>query len=131
MSKTAFITGVTGQDGSYLAKVLLERGYSVCGGVRRSSSDNTWRLQELGILGDVEIIDFDLAEITNIMRTIERIRPHEIYNLAAQSFVGASFESPIYTSEMDALGPVSHSRGHSADKSDSSLLSSIHVGNVR
>src|SRR5262245_47415302 len=91
MSKTALITGVTGQDGAYLAKLMLELGYRVVGGVRRTSSDNTWRLEELGVLGHIEMIDLDVAEITNIMRVIERFRPDEIYNLAAQSFVRSSF----------------------------------------
>lgn len=106
MGKRALITGVTGQDGAYLAKLLLERGCQVFGGVRRTSSDNTWRLEELGALADVELVDLDVAEITNIIRMVEHIRPDEIYNLAAQSFVGASFENPIYTAEIDALGTV-------------------------
>ncbi len=106
MSKTILITGVTGQDGSYLAKLMLERGYTVVGGVRRTSSDNTWRLAELGILGDVELIDLDVAEITNIFRMIQRVQPDEIYNLAAQSFVRTSFDHPIYTADIDALGPA-------------------------
>jgi GDPmannose 4,6-dehydratase len=106
MGEAVLITGITGQDGAYLAKVLLERGCSVFGGIRRTSSDNTWRLQELGILKEVALVHFDLVEITNIIRMIERVRPREIYNLAAQSFVGSSFEQPIYTAETDALGPA-------------------------
>ncbi len=106
MSKTILITGVTGQDGSYLAKLMLERGYTVVGGVRRTSSDNTWRLAELGVLGDVELIDLNVAEITNIFRMIQRVQPDEIYNLAAQSFVRTSFDHPIYTADIDALGPA-------------------------
>jgi GDPmannose 4,6-dehydratase len=106
MSKTALITGVTGQDGAYLAKLMLELGYRVVGGVRRTSSDNTWRLDELGVLGHIEMIDLDVAEITNILRVIERFRPDEIYNLAAQSFVRSSFEQPIYTADIDAIGPA-------------------------
>ena len=106
MSKTILITGVTGQDGSYLAKLMLERGDRVVGGVRRTSADNTWRLAELGILGNVELIDLDVAEITNVLRMIERTRPDEIYNLAAQSFVRSSFEQPIYTADIDAIGPA-------------------------
>jgi GDPmannose 4,6-dehydratase len=106
MSKTILITGVTGQDGAYLAKHMLERDCKVIGGVRRTSSDNTWRLTELGILDDVELIDLDVAEITNILRVVERVRPDEIYNLAAQSFVRTSFDHPIYTADIDALGPA-------------------------
>jgi GDPmannose 4,6-dehydratase len=106
MSKTILITGVTGQDGAYLAKLMLERGCKVVGGVRRTSSDNTWRLAELGVLNEVELIDLDIAEITNILRMIERVRPDEIYNLAAQSFVRTSFDHPIYTADIDALGPA-------------------------
>jgi GDPmannose 4,6-dehydratase len=106
MSGTALITGVTGQDGAYLSKLLLERGCKVVGGVRRTSSDNTWRLADLGILHDIELIDLDVAEITNILRTVERLRPDEIYNLAAQSFVRSSFDHPIYTADIDALGPA-------------------------
>jgi GDPmannose 4,6-dehydratase len=106
MSKTALVTGITGQDGAYLSRELLDRGFSVFGGVRRTSSDNTWRLEELGIAREAQFVDFDLVEITNIIRAIEHIRPSEIYNLAAQSFVRSSFEQPIYTAETDALGAV-------------------------
>ena len=83
MSKTALITGITGQDGAYLAKLLLAKGYKVYGGARRSSSSNTWRLAELGVERDVELIDFELTEMGNVDREIDRIRPDEIYNLGA------------------------------------------------
>jgi GDPmannose 4,6-dehydratase len=106
MNKRALITGVTGQDGAYLAQLLLRKGYQVIGAVRRTSMSNLARLEELGIAGNVELVDFDLLELSNIYRTIERTRPDEIYNLAAQSFVGASFELPIYTGDCDALGVV-------------------------
>jgi GDPmannose 4,6-dehydratase len=106
VGKTALITGVTGQDGAYLAKFLLEKGYRVVGGIRRSSSGAMLRLDELGITERVEIIDFDLAELTNIMRALDKIKPDEIYNLAAQSFVGLSFEQPIYTCDADGIGPL-------------------------
>jgi GDPmannose 4,6-dehydratase len=102
--KRALITGATGQDGSYLAKLLLEKGYSVAGAVRRTSLSNVARLEKLGIAKDIELVDFDLLELSNIMRVVERTRPDEIYNLAAQSFVSLSFEHPIYTGECDALG---------------------------
>jgi GDPmannose 4,6-dehydratase len=106
MAKTALVTGITGQDGAYLAKFLLEKGYRVVGGQRRSSGGADWRLRELRVAGDIEFVDFDLAELSNIMRALERVRPDEIYNLAAQSFVGLSFEQPIYTSDADAIGPL-------------------------
>ena len=104
MTKRALITGVTGQDGAYLAKLLLDRGYEVFGAYRRSASINTWRLEELGVADAVRLEPFDLVEFSNVLRTIERVRPTEIYNLAAQSFVGTSFEQPLYTSDVDALG---------------------------
>lgn len=103
MAKTALITGITGQDGAYLAKLLLEKGYKVLGGVRRTSALNLNRLDHLGIANDIEMITLDLAELGNILRAIERYKPEEIYNLAAQSFVGTSFEQPLYTSDVDAI----------------------------
>ena len=104
--KTAFITGITGQDGAYLAKLLLEKGYSVHGGVRRISQLETVRLESLGILADVQLHEFDLTEHNNIFRTIQRIEMDEFYNLAAQSFVGASWELPVYTSDADGMAVV-------------------------
>ena len=102
--KRALVTGVTGQDGAYLAKLLLEKGYRVFGAIRRTSMSNVARLQELGIANDIELVDFDLLEFSNLLRVVEQTRPDEIFNLAAQSFVGISFEQPIYTGECDALG---------------------------
>ena len=104
MCKRALITGITGQDGAYLSNLLLNKGYEVYGAVRRTSSINTGRLSELGILENINIVTMDLSEITNIQRVIEKIEPDEIYNLAAQSFVQTSFDQPIYTSEIDAIG---------------------------
>lgn len=104
MKKKALITGIRGQDGAYLAKFLLEKGYEVWGGDRRSGDSSYWRLKELGIEKEVKIIYLDLLELTNIIRVIERIQPDEVYNLAAQSFVGVSFEQPILTAEVDAMG---------------------------
>lgn len=106
MSKKAFITGVTGQDGAYLSKLLLEKGYEVHGGVRRISHSETQRLAQLGIENDVEYHDFDLSEQNSIVRMIRAHDFDEIYNLAAQSFVGSSWEQPIYTSDVNALGVV-------------------------
>lgn len=102
--KKALITGIRGQDGAYLAKFLLEKGYEVWGADRRSGDSSNWRLKELGIENDVNIVYMDLLELTNIMRTIEKIKPDEVYNLAAQSFVGVSFEKPFLTTEIDAIG---------------------------
>lgn len=106
MGKTAFITGITGQDGAYLAKLLLEKGYVVHGGVRRIGVISTGRLDDLDITSELKLHDFELLEMSNVLRTIDKIAPDEVYNLAAQSFVGVSFEQPIYTGNADALGPL-------------------------
>ena len=104
MTKKALITGITGQDGAYLAEFLIRKGYKVYGAVRRTSSVNTSRLSYIGVLDKIEIVSMDIAEITNIQRLIEKIEPDEIYNLAAQSFVKTSYEQPIYTSDIDGIG---------------------------
>ncbi|MDX2027156.1 MAG: GDP-mannose 4,6-dehydratase [Alphaproteobacteria bacterium] len=103
MSKKALITGVTGQDGAYLAKFLLDKGYKVFGTYRRVSSPNMWRLDELGIRDKLSLICMELTDSSSIRMAIEQAEPDEIYNLAAQSYVGASFEQPIYTSDLDGL----------------------------
>jgi GDPmannose 4,6-dehydratase len=100
----ALITGITGQDGAYLADLLLDLGYEVFGAYRRSSGDNLWRLRKLGIQGEIEYVPFDLLEYENIKRTIDKVKPDEIYNLAAQSFVAESFEQPQYTVDVNGLG---------------------------
>lgn len=104
MAKTALITGIRGQDGAYLAQLLLDKGYNVVGADRRSGGANYWRLKELGIYKDIKLEYMDLLELTNIIRSIEKIKPDEIYNLAAQSFVPTSFEQPMLTSEINAIG---------------------------
>jgi len=104
MAKRALITGILGQDGAYLTRLLLEKGYEVYGGVRRASSLSTWRLEELGVLDDIRIVAMDLLEITNLLRCVEKVQPDEVYNLAAQSFVGVSFEQPLVTSKINAIG---------------------------
>ena len=104
MNKKALITGISGQDGAYLSNFLLNKGYDVYGAVRRTSSINTGRLSELNVLDQINLVTMDLAEITNIQRVIEEVEPDEVSNLAAQSFVQTSFDQPIYTSEIDALG---------------------------
>jgi len=105
-TKSALITGVSGQDGAYLAKFLLEKGYKVYGGDRRAASNTFWRLKKLGIFDDIEILNFDVCEFSNIFSVIKEYKPREIYNLAAQSFVGSSFELPIVTSDSTAIGAL-------------------------
>ena len=105
-TKRALITGVTGQDGAYLSKLLLEKGYEVYGTARRGASEKFSRLEFLNVLDNINIIDFDLLEFSNIQKTIQSIMPHEIYNLAAQSFVPTSFDLPILTSDINALGTL-------------------------
>lgn len=106
--KIAIITGITGQDGAYLAKFLLEKNYLVIGTYRRSSSVNFWRIEELQIKDhmNLKLVEFDLTDAGSIFRLIEKFNPNEIYNLAAQSFVGVSFEQPITTAEITGIGPV-------------------------
>ena len=106
MAKAAFITGITGQDGAYLAKLLLEKGYEVHGGARRISQHEMTRLEALGIAEDVRVHEFDLTENNNIFRTIQQVPVDEFYNLAAQSFVGASWELPVYTADADGMAVV-------------------------
>jgi GDPmannose 4,6-dehydratase len=103
---TALVTGITGQDGAYLAQLLLEKGYHVVGAFRRASLVSTARLDALGITHEVELVPFDLTDHGNMRRTIERSEPDEIYNLAAQSFVGVSFEQPVTTGEITGVGVV-------------------------
>ncbi len=103
MPKKALITGVTGQDGAYLAALLLEKGYDVAGIYRRSSSPNFWRLKELGIEDRLQLVCAELTDLASLQNTIEKTAPDEIYNLAAQSFVGASFGQPLYTGDLDGL----------------------------
>lgn len=106
--KKALITGVTGQDGAYLTKLLLSKGYLVYGAFRRTSSVNFWRLEELGLINDpnLELVEFDLTDQGNCIRLVQRIMPDEIYNLAAQSFVGVSFEQPVATANITGIGAL-------------------------
>jgi len=104
MKKTAFITGVTGQDGAYLAKFLLSKGYKVYGGFRRLSVQNFARLDELGITDSIKLIETDMLDASNLVRAIEEIKPTEVYNLAAQSFVAHSFKNPILTGNVTGMG---------------------------
>jgi GDPmannose 4,6-dehydratase len=102
MSKRAIITGITGQDGSYLAELLLSKGYEVFGTVRRASAPNYWRIQHL--LDRVTIKPADLLDQLSIIRLVDDVRPHEFYNLAAMSFVPASWDQPMLTGEFNAQG---------------------------
>jgi len=102
--KTALITGITGQDGSYLAKSLLNKGYKVYGGQRRSTTNKYWRLDEMGITDNIEFVELDLIDQANIRRAIDDTKPDVIYNLAAQSFVGLSFEQPELATLVDGVG---------------------------
>ncbi|NPA55476.1 MAG: GDP-mannose 4,6-dehydratase [Epsilonproteobacteria bacterium] len=106
--KKALITGITGQDGAYLAQFLLQKGYEVYGTYRRVSSVNFWRINELGIQDDenLHLIEFDLTDASDSVRTISQIQPDEVYNLAAQSFVGVSFKQPLTTAHITGLGAV-------------------------
>lgn len=106
--KKAIITGITGQDGAYLAEHLLHLGYKVIGTYRRSSSTNFWRIEELGIQthNSLELIEYDLTDQSSAVRMVEKYQPDEIYNLAAQSFVGVSFDQPAATAAITGLGPL-------------------------
>lgn len=104
MAKRALITGITGQDGPYLAKLLLSKGYKVYGTYRRTSTPNFWRLQQLGIIHRITLIPADLSDMSSLLEAVTTADPHEIYNLAAQSFVGNSFDAPLLTTEIDGSG---------------------------
>lgn len=104
MNKSALITGITGQDGAYLARFLLDKGYKVFGTYRRLSTPNFWRLQYLDIFKKVSLISADLVDAGSMVEAVKISEPDEIYHLAAQSFVGASFEQPIGTGEITGLG---------------------------
>ena len=104
MSKKALITGIAGQDGSYLAEILLEKGYEVHGIIRRSSSFNTARIDH--IFNDLILHYGDVTDSISLYNLLKKIEPDEIYNLAAQSHVKVSFEIPDYTTQVDALGTL-------------------------
>ncbi len=106
--KKAIVTGITGQDAAYLAELLLEKGYEVYGTYRRTSSVNFWRIEELGIEKNpnLHLIEYDLTDQSNSIRMVADIKPDEVYNLAAQSFVGVSFDQPLATAHITGLGCV-------------------------
>jgi GDPmannose 4,6-dehydratase len=105
---TALVTGITGQDGAYLAELLLSKGYRVYGTYRRTSSVNFWRIQELGIDDhpELRLVEHDVTDLSASIRLLEKTGASEVYNLAAQSFVGVSFEQPITTAEITGIGVV-------------------------
>lgn len=106
--KKAIITGITGQDGAYLAELLLSKGYEVYGTYRRTSSVNFWRLDEVGATNhpNLHLIEYDLTDLGTTLAMVQKIRPSEIYNLAAQSFVGVSFEQPTTTAKITGVGAL-------------------------
>lgn len=107
-NKTAVITGITGQDGAYLAELLLNKGYTVYGTYRRTSSVNFWRIDELGIRANpaLHLVEYDLTDLSSSIRLLQESKATEVYNLAAQSFVGVSFDQPLTTAEITGIGPV-------------------------
>lgn len=108
MKKHAVVTGITGQDGAYLAELLLAKGYVVYGAYRRTSSVNFWRIEELGIQHnpDLHLVEYDLTDLGSSITLIRDAAPDEVYNLAAQSFVGVSFNQPIATAQITGLGTL-------------------------
>ena len=106
--QSAVVTGITGQDGAYLTQLLLEKGYTVFGTYRRTSSVNFWRLDELGITDHpkLKLVEYDLTDLSSTIRLLEKAQPDEVYNLAAQSFVGVSFEQPLTTAEITGVGAL-------------------------
>jgi GDPmannose 4,6-dehydratase len=106
--KSAIITGITGQDGAYLAELLLDKGYTVYGTYRRTSSVNFWRIEELGVdkHPNLHLVEYDLTDLGASIRLLETTGATEVYNLAAQSFVGVSFDQPVTTGHITGLGPV-------------------------
>ena len=106
MTKKALITGITGQDGAYLSKFLLDKGYEVFGLLARRSSPTTWRLGYLNVLDKVHLIDGDLTDIASIIRALNLSKPDEVYNLGAQSFVATSWEQPLLTADATGLGAL-------------------------
>ena len=106
--RRAVVTGITGQDGAYLTQLLLEKGYTVSGTYRRTSSVNFWRLDELGITQhpQLKLVEYDLTDLSSTIRLLEKAEPQEVYNLAAQSFVGVSFEQPITTADITGIGAL-------------------------
>ena len=106
MSKSALITGISGQDGAYLSRLLLEKGYEVYGLLARRATATTWRLEELGVLESVRLLEGDLTDFSSLISALKESRADEVYNLAAQSFVGTSWRQPLLTGQVTGLGAV-------------------------
>jgi len=108
MKKNAIITGITGQDGAYLAQLLLEKNYTVYGTYRRTSSVNFWRMDELGVTThpNLHLVEYDLTDLGSTLALVQKVQPDEIYNLAAQSFVGVSFDQPTTTAQITGIGAL-------------------------
>jgi GDPmannose 4,6-dehydratase len=106
LTKSALITGITGQDGAYLSQLLLRKGYRVHGVLARRSTDTLWRLRHLGIADEVRLLDGDITDLSSMIRIVQQSAPDEIYNLAAQSFVGTSWSQPLLTGAVTGLGAV-------------------------
>jgi GDP-D-mannose dehydratase len=128
--KRALITGITGQDGAYLAKLLIDKGYKVYGTVRRSTSEKFINLKHLNVYDKIKFFDFDLLELSNIQNVIKRTKPHEIYHLAAQSFVPTSFQVPIVTTDINALGTLRILDSINSINRNIKFLSSVNLKNV-
>jgi GDPmannose 4,6-dehydratase len=107
-NKTALVTGISGQDGAYLAQLLLDKGYRVYGTYRRTSSVNFWRIEELGIQNhpNLHLVEYDLTDLGSSIALVQKVQPDEIYNLAAQSFVGVSFDQPSTTAQITGIGAL-------------------------
>jgi GDPmannose 4,6-dehydratase len=106
MKRSALITGITGQDGAYLARLLLDRGYEVSGLLHRRSSDTLWRLAALGIQESVMLIDGELGDLSTVLRALEASEASEVYNLGAQSFVATSWQQPLLMANVTAIGAL-------------------------
>ncbi|MBG9388875.1 GDP-mannose 4,6-dehydratase [Caenimonas aquaedulcis] len=106
MTRSALITGITGQDGAYLSRLLVDKGYEVHGVLARRSTDTLWRLRHTGVVDDVILHDGDITDLSSMIRIVEKSKAHEIYNLAAQSFVGTSWSQPLLTGAVTGLGAV-------------------------
>lgn len=111
MNKSALITGITGQDGAYLAQLLLGKGYRVVGLTPRRGSDTLWRLRELDVLQRIQVAYGDVTDMGSVLAVMARCEPDEVYNLAAQSFVGASWDQPIHTTDVNGVGAVNMLEG--------------------
>ena len=129
----AVVTGITGQDGAYLAQLLLDKGYTVFGTYRRTSSVNFWRIEELGVLNhpNLHLVEYDLTDLSSSIRLLQTTGATEVYNLAAQSFVGVSFDQPMTTAEITGLGPVNLLEAIRIVNPEDSLLPGQHLRDVR